>query len=93
MKVVRRADAVELQFTVPSTNTDGTRPANIERVDVYGFAGPDIKDEELVKQFRVEGFYERFPAKGQVERVARIHRELARVAGIERRGKTDDDDD
>ena len=28
--------------------------------------------------FRNEGFYERFPAKGQVERVARIHRELSR---------------
>ncbi|HZQ45595.1 MAG TPA: DGQHR domain-containing protein, partial [Verrucomicrobiae bacterium] len=29
---------------------------------------------ELVRTFRNEGFYERFPAKGQVERVARIHR-------------------
>jgi DGQHR domain-containing protein len=48
---------------------------------------------EMVKQFRVEGFYERFPAKGQVERVARIHRDLARAAGIERRGKTDDEDE
>ena len=48
---------------------------------------------ELVKQFRVEGFYERFPAKGQVERVARIHRDLARAAGVERRGKTDDEDE
>jgi hypothetical protein len=46
----------------------------------------------MAKQFRDEGFYERFPAKGQVERVARIHRELARAADIERRGKTDDDD-
>jgi hypothetical protein len=48
---------------------------------------------ELTKQFRVEGFYERFPAKGQVERVARVHRELARAAGIERRGKLDDDEE
>jgi DGQHR domain-containing protein len=47
---------------------------------------------EQVKQFRVEGFYERFPAKGQVERVARIHRELARMASIERRGKLADDE-
>jgi len=38
---------------------------------------------ELVRQFRVEGFYERFPAKGEVERVARIHRDLAKAAGIE----------
>jgi DGQHR domain-containing protein len=47
---------------------------------------------DQIKQFRVEGFYERFPAKGQVERVARIHRELARLAGIERRGKLADDE-
>jgi len=38
---------------------------------------------ELVRQFRVDGFYERFPAKGEVERVARIHRDLAKAAGIE----------
>jgi DGQHR domain-containing protein len=38
---------------------------------------------EQQKSFRVEGFYERFPAKGEVERVARIHRDLARAAGIE----------
>jgi DGQHR domain-containing protein len=48
---------------------------------------------DLTRQFRVEGFYERFPAKGQVERVARIHRDLARAAGIERRGKTDEDEE
>jgi DGQHR domain-containing protein len=38
---------------------------------------------DMKKQFRVEGFYERFPAKGQVERVGRIQRELSRAAGIE----------
>lgn len=37
---------------------------------------------EQARNFRNEGFYERFPAKGQVERVARIHRELAKLAGI-----------
>ena len=37
----------------------------------------------MAREFRAEGFYERFPAKGQVERVARIHRELAKAAGIE----------
>ncbi len=41
----------------------------------------------LTRDFRVEGFYERFPAKGQVERVARLHRELARAAGIEPAGR------
>ena len=38
---------------------------------------------ELAKSFRAEGFYERFPAKGQVERVGRVHRELARAANVE----------
>jgi DGQHR domain-containing protein len=28
---------------------------------------------EVTREFRAEGFYERFPAKGQVERVRRIH--------------------
>ena len=35
------------------------------------------------RAFRSEGFYERFPAKGQVERVARVHKELARLARVE----------
>lgn len=38
---------------------------------------------EMGKLFREEGFYERFAAKGEVERVARVHRELGRAAGIE----------
>ena len=38
---------------------------------------------EQMRSFRCEGFYERFPAKGQIERVARIHRDLARMASIE----------
>ena len=38
---------------------------------------------EMGKMFKDEGFYERFPAKGEVERVARVHRDLARAAGIE----------
>lgn len=42
---------------------------------------------ELAREFRAEGFYERFPAKGQVERVARIHRELAKAIGVTRTEK------
>lgn len=45
---------------------------------------------EQTRAFRSEGFYERFPAKGQVERVARIHRELARAVGL-RTSKRDED--
>jgi len=37
---------------------------------------------ELKRDFRADGFYQRFPAKGQVERVARVQRELSRAAGI-----------
>jgi DGQHR domain-containing protein len=37
---------------------------------------------ELVREFRREGFYERFPARGQVERVEKIRRRLDREAGI-----------
>lgn len=40
---------------------------------------------ERLRDFRNEGFYERFAAKGQVERVARIHRELARAIGLQSR--------
>jgi DGQHR domain-containing protein len=36
-----------------------------------------------VQNFRNEGFYQRFPAKGQVERVSRIQRDLARTAAIQ----------
>jgi hypothetical protein len=45
---------------------------------------------QLTRELRSEGFYERYPAKGQVERVARLHRELARQARIEltRRSKS-----
>ncbi len=47
----RRGSTVDLQFTVPSANTDGTRPANVERVDVYGFTGPaTVTDDQLLKQ-------------------------------------------
>ncbi len=38
---------------------------------------------DMKRLFRSEGFYERFSARGQVERVARIQRELLRVTDIE----------
>lgn len=50
MTAARRGDMVDLQFTVPSANTDGSRPANVERVDVFAFTGPDVRDEELFKR-------------------------------------------
>ena len=43
---------------------------------------------EQKEAFRKAGFYERFPAKGQFERVARLQRELAKWAGIPLRRKS-----
>jgi len=40
LTAVRRGNTVDLQLTVPGTNTDNTRPANVARVDVYAFTGP-----------------------------------------------------
>jgi DGQHR domain-containing protein len=37
---------------------------------------------ELVREFRDDGFYERFAAKGQVERVGKIQRVLAQKIGL-----------
>jgi Fibronectin type III domain len=39
IEAARRGSAVDVQFVVPSANTDGSRPANIERVDVYAMDG------------------------------------------------------
>jgi len=48
---VRRANAVDLQLTVPSANTDSSRPANVARVEVYAFTGPAaVSDADLLKQ-------------------------------------------
>jgi DGQHR domain-containing protein len=37
---------------------------------------------ELTREFRADGFYERFPAKGQVERVRRIHVKLTQALNL-----------
>ncbi len=39
---------------------------------------------EMANRFRADGFYERFPAKGQLERTTRIYRELLNTMGIEK---------
>ena len=47
----RRGSTVEIRLVVPGTNTDGTRPADISRVDVYGFTGPPaISAEEILRR-------------------------------------------
>jgi len=47
-----------------------------ESRDPRPFVGTMRPWAELTREFRAEGFYERFPAKGQVERVRRIHLRL-----------------
>jgi hypothetical protein len=47
----RRGATVDLQFTVPATNTDNTRPANVGHVDVYAITSVDpVPAEEVVKR-------------------------------------------
>jgi hypothetical protein len=48
MAAERRATTVDLSFVVPATNTDGTRPANVERVDVYAVTGSAALTEEQI---------------------------------------------
>ena len=46
----RRNDEVSLQFTVPVANTDGSKPANVSRVDIFRFTGPAAAtDAQVVK--------------------------------------------
>jgi hypothetical protein len=46
----RRGDDVIVQFTVPTANTDNTRPANVSEVEVLAFTGTDtVRDAELLK--------------------------------------------
>jgi len=51
----RRGDVVEIRFTVPATNTDNTRPANIERAEVYAITAPvlppplTLTDDQIVR--------------------------------------------
>jgi hypothetical protein len=46
----RRGTEVSVQFTVPAANTDGSRPANVSRVDLYRYTGPSaVTDDQLLK--------------------------------------------
>jgi hypothetical protein len=54
LRASRRGSSVELAVVVPSANDDGTRPANIGRVDVYGLTGLTgsrvvVSDADLIK--------------------------------------------
>ena len=49
--VQRRGSTVDIQFAVPSGNTDGSTPADLTRVDVYAATGPStLTLDEIVKR-------------------------------------------
>ena len=51
LRADRRGSTVELALVVPGANVDGTRPANIARVEVYGMTGAatTTTDADLLK--------------------------------------------
>lgn len=44
----RRGQTVDVRFAVPSANTDGSRPANLQRVEIYALNGPTVATEAEV---------------------------------------------
>ena len=51
LTATRRGQTVELKFVVPSANNDQSRPANIERVDIYALtATVRVPDAEVVSR-------------------------------------------
>jgi hypothetical protein len=52
----RRGDSVEFRFVVPDANTDGSTPADLQQVDVYGFTGPaDASEGEILRSENLIG--------------------------------------
>ncbi|PYR51425.1 MAG: hypothetical protein DMF89_05790 [Acidobacteria bacterium] len=49
----RRGSTVDVRLIVPATNTDGTRPADLTRVDVYALsAAPPVTPDEVFRHGR-----------------------------------------
>lgn len=47
----RRGATVDLQFTIPGANTDGSTPADLSRVDLYAVDGPGtLAPEDIIKR-------------------------------------------
>jgi hypothetical protein len=46
----RRGDVVHLQFVVPAANADGSKPANVERVELYAVnASADVREADILR--------------------------------------------
>jgi len=51
LKAERRGNVVDIALVVPSQNTDGSRPANMERIDLYALSSPSSPSpEEVLKR-------------------------------------------
>jgi hypothetical protein len=48
----RRGTSIDVGFTVPNANDDGSRPANIARIDIFAINGPaaGMTDVEMIKR-------------------------------------------
>jgi len=47
----RRGARVDLRFTVPNTNSDGSRPANEDHVDVYAITSAEpVTEDEIIRR-------------------------------------------
>jgi hypothetical protein len=52
----RRGDQVDITVALPSSNVDGTRPANVQRVEVYAYtAASPVSAGEIVRQGTIVG--------------------------------------
>ena len=52
----RRGARVDLRFTVPNSNSDGSRPANEDRVDVYALTATEpITADDIIKRGTLVG--------------------------------------
>ena len=51
MRAERHASTVDVEFSVPTANTDGTRPANVSRIDVYALTADRAVNEADVIKF------------------------------------------
>ncbi len=49
----RADEVVTIRFTVPTANVSGVHPADIERVDVYAWTGPDVAAPRVFKLAKV----------------------------------------
>jgi hypothetical protein len=55
----RRGASADVRFVVPGTNTDGSKPADIVRVDVYAMSSAEpVTDDEVLRRGRRIGMLE-----------------------------------